>query len=137
MLEGLYNIFIFIWQILTNPYVLFTLSILIYLVVAHNYLVIKSYSGTLKDKIKMMLGDTMSFRHTVSYHNIEYEQRMISELNSFFEKYSYDAEASLDIKNGGYKIKGNTPSKPVGYAILAWIGLKLIFVPYLCRSEVK
>ncbi len=139
MIETIVGLFTTIWHILvvlfTDIYFIVIFGVLGYLTLVHWEQNLKSHSGSFKDRFLAVWTDIFSFKKTISFHNWDYERKVIGELNHTFDFLGYSAKAKCDFKNGGHKIEGVTPSKSVGFLILIWIVIKIMFVPFLCRSE--
>lgn len=143
MIEGVISIFVTIWSFLVSIFTnyIFIISILLflYLMIVHNFNLIRTYTGSLIDRFKLMTGDVGVFTHTGTYHNMDYSLMIVGELNNTFSKLNYPTKATLNFDdenpNKLYKLKGETPSKFIGLLILIWVGSKIFFVPFLCKKE--
>lgn len=127
----------FIYGLFSNLMFLISVFIILYLMIVHNMNLIKSYTGSIIDRLKILTGDVATFTHTGTYQNMEYSLMIIGELNDKFHKFNYPTKAKMNFDDTDkmYRLENETPSKFVGWTILIWVGFKIVFFPYMCKKE--
>lgn len=98
-------------------------SIFIYLIVAHQIQAMLDIKGSVWYRFKNSFGSPPWGLYALKIRN---------ELNKTFSSLGYEAKAGFDVKKDKWVIEGEKPRKSLGLTILFFVGLKIIFVPYLC-----